>query len=608
MTNAMFSRTGSDQFPSWLKCMITGPPKSGKTTLLGTVPNLLVLDTEPHANNLQSIAHLDVPFKAIHSTDDLRQAQFVLANEQFRQQAAQGLGMPAIEGVAIDTVDTLQGIMKRERLFQTRRDSFQRDDWGWLKEEMTSILESFLSLPMHVFFIVHTKSENVGTEENPKTVILPGLEGGIARQIAGMVGYSLLSFRKEEIKPDGSGKYTKYWLRAEGDETYEYLGNRAAGRLPDVIEPDFNHLLAAAMANRPTQQHQQVAIDLGAQRTGQQTPPQQAPQVQPPVQMQQPAPQAQPQTPAPQQVQQQQAPPQQAAPQPAPPQEQQAPADPQARPADTEPMNAAAMGHVKRVYDALQQPFPEAQIQALNLGQARELVRAWQAIAQDDAEGKTPQGQTAVGIMTDYLKGMGLIGEPAPEKPAVVPNVRGTIPEVKAYVEGGPEEGLLNRASEAYEIERTGQNRKTLMEWLESKGAAGAPPANVAPQPVAQDAGQPQQAPQQVQTDVQTQQAPPEPVSAPQTAPAAPAPQPQQAPEQPQQAVTPEPAPADDAVAEAQAVQAVEQGLGGVEMATPDTKCAQCGNTVDDVDLAQLGKSRFGRFLCVADYIAETKK
>lgn len=592
MTQAMFSRTGSDQFPSYLKCMISGPPKSGKTTLLGTVPNLLVLDTEPHANNLQSIAHLDVPFKTIYSTDDLRQAQFILSQDGFRQQAAQGLGMPAIEGVAIDTIDTLQAIMKRERMKEQRSTKFVRDDWGWLKEEMTSILESFLALPMHVFFIVHTKSENVGTEDSPRTIILPGLEGAIARQIAGMVGYSLLSFRKEEIKPDGSGKFTKYWLRAEGDETYEYLGNRAAGRLPDVIEPDFAELLKAAMMNRPTNQQAPVNIQFGQLPQGATQPPAlnmaQAPNAATfsPVQAQQTGngwgEQQQPNAVAQVQGQPAQAP--------------QAPTEaptgvPQALPADSEPVNIAALGHVKRIYDACQIAFPEDKIKALNLGQARDLVRMFKAVSQDDAEGKTPEGQTAPGIMVEYLAGQNLLSDAAPvvEK-EVEPKIDGTIEQVKAYV--GDD---LARANEAFELERSGKNRKGLMEWLESKGASHG------------GHGQVQTAP--VQTPVENPAPPVAPVEAAPEAPAH-APEPVQEPAPAvQPAVTPEPPAVDNSSTEEQAAVALlEEKLGAVELISPDSICEECKNQIDDVDLAQLGKSRFGRVLCVGDYIAETKK
>ena len=39
-----------------------------------------------------------------------------------------------------------------------------------------------------------------------------------------------------------------------------------------------------------------------------------------------------------------------------------------------------------------------------------------------------------------------------------------------------------------------------------------------------------------------------------------------------------------------------------------NTKCEVCGNALDDLDLAQIGKSRFDKWLCVNDYIAQTKK
>lgn len=549
---AMFSRTGSADFPSFLKCMITGPPKSGKTTLLGTVPNILILDTEPHANNLQSVAHLDIPFKAITATDDLRQAQFVLSQEAYRKQAAQQLGLPDIEAVGIDTLDTLQAIMKKERMRDQRSSQFLRDDWGWLKEEMTSVLSSFLALPMHVFFIVHTKTKDIGSEANPQTIVLPGLEGAIAEQIAGMVGYSLLSFRSEEIRPDGS-KFTKYWLRAEGNDTYQYLGNRAAGRLPDVIEPDFKTLLSAAMANRPTGQQQPIQVQLdGLQTTGQIAQPAQQ-QVAPAQQVaQNPG-----QTQAPQQAQPQ--------------------GTPQGQPADEEPVNGAALSHVKKVYDAAGLAFPEEKIKALNLGQARQIVRTFKALQQDHAEGKTPQGVSPVDELVGYLRAENLLpDDSAPQQQAkpVEANVRGTIEQVKAYVGDS-----LERANEAFEVERTGQNRKTLMEWLESKGAShGAQPT------------------QPVQTDVQTE-APPatsEPVA-----------QPVQPP------VTSGAPAADDTPTEAQAAATVEQVLGATvigEELNPTAPCEECGQQIDDIDLARLGKSRFGRVLCVSDYIAETKK
>jgi len=72
------------------------------------------------------------------------------------------------------------------------------------------------------------------------------------------------------------------------------------------------------------------------------------------------------------------------------------------------------------------------------------------------------------------------------------------------------------------------------------------------------------------------------------------------------QAVTSEP-PIADAATEQQAIGNVEATLGGTVISV-DGPCEECGNQIDDPDIAVLSRSRFGRRLCVSDYIAETKK
>lgn len=578
MSDSLFRRTGGEDFPDKLKVLVSGPPKSGKTTLLGTVPNIVIADTEPHANNLQSVAHLNLPYVTVNSTADLRNLQMVLAQDSLRAQAAQSLGMQKIEAVAIDTLDTLQKIMKRERLVEQRSTKFLRDDWAWLKEEMTSIISAFTSLPLHVFFMVHLKTKDIGTEDNPKTVVLPGLEGAIADEIAGMVGYSLLSFRKQEIRPDGS-PFTKYWLRAEGDETYEFLGNRAAGSLPDVIEPDFKSIHTAAMAAMANarQLQAQTPVPMPQQQAPAQNP---GPQVAQVAQVAALQPQAQPQGdphPQPQVEGQVQA---------------QAPT-PQATPRhdENEPVTAAALAHLKRIYDACHLQFPEEKLKQLNLGDARDLARMWAAIQQDHMEGKSSQEPAEE--MTGYLAGMewladvdqqraegtgdpGDQSDPAPQAqdsgPQIEPRKDGTIQEILAWV--GDD---LERVQEIYEAELGRQKpRSTLVSALENKGAK--PPT--------------------VPTSVQNQEAPAS-TEQPIVTPVAP--------------VTPEPQAADVPATEEQAVATAEEVLGASVLATEEDEmtkpCEQCGKApVDDLDIARLSKGRFGKWLCVQDYIAETKK
>jgi hypothetical protein len=561
--NAFFGRTGGAEFPDHLKVMISGPPKSGKTSFLGTVPNIVIADTEPHANNLQSIAHLNLPFRTIASSQDLDTLALILSDTSMRKQAAQALGLPDIEAVAIDTLDTLQKLLKRERMKEQRQTKFLRDDWGWLKEEMTSIIQKFTALPVHVFFIVHTKTQSVGSDEEGRTVILPGLEGAIAQEIAGMVGYSLMAFRRQGLQPDGTTK-TEYFLRAEGDETYEFLGNRAAGRLPDIIEPSFATLqhyasLARNEALAEVKQHQDELVAASIAQppvpapaeTVVQNPVQQAPAtpaVQTPVQSVPPA------------VQQPVA-----APAPA--------AAPKA--ADDEPVNAAALSHIKKVFDALKAAFPEQHIlDTKNLGEARTLVKMWVAVQEDHVRG-TGTGASPEAEIREFMEQNGWFpaaGEVTQEAPAViVPDLHGTIEQILAYV--GDD---LAKVQEAYDIEvAKDKPRSSLVDRLTSKGAA-----HTAPAPV--------EAAADVQTSVQTE--------APVEAPAE---------------VIPEPVAVEAAPTEEQAIETVKEVLGGevTSQADADTgPCEQCGkNPVDDIDIARLSRTRFGKWLCVTDYIQATK-
>ena len=611
----LLKRTSGDDFPDNLKILLSGSPKAGKTSFLGTIPNIIVADTEPHANNLQSIAHLNVPYLAISGTSDLQQLLMVLRDDALRKQVADQAGMPKVEAVAIDTLDTLQEIMKRERLQEQRRTQFQRDDWGWLKEEMTNLVKEFTSLPMHVIFTVHTKSTQVGDENEGKTIVLPGLEGAIAEKIAGMVGYSLLAFRRQEIRPDGS-PYTKYWLRAEGDETHDYLGNRAAGRLPDIIEPNFAAVYKAAMdGRRQAQQAQQTQVQIATTQTSA------APAVptpgQAPVQTAPVAPQP---TPAPVAVQ--------TAPE--------APATPvtvsetsQTAPVDdgNDPISDAAIPHVKQVFDALGETFPEYAVRELTMNQARNLVRMWKAVQGDHAEGRTSDPK---GDMIEYLEALELVAPagpavlsykpsapvdvapveaaPAPvqtpvetavaeqpsepaEAPAapvqedvqaepqstITPDINGTIAQVLAYVGDDPV-----RAQEAYdaEVERS-RPRQTLLNSLQDYGAK--PPAvePILPEAIVEPVAQFVETPAPIAQATAVATEPPT----------------VQSPEEPSAAL-------------AKAEEVVYQILGGVPVDDNGVvkPCEACGNPVDDTDIAQLAKSRFGHWFCTQDYIEATKK
>lgn len=552
-TQNLFKRTGAGNQPTHLKVMVSGPPKSGKTSLLGTVPGILVLDTEPQANNLESIAHLNVPYVTITNTDDLRQVAFMLGDDTLRKQIASQYGLPDIQAVAIDTLDTLQKIMKKERLREQKSSVWTRDDWGWLKTEMEAIVQTFTALKMHVFFMVHTKTKELGKGDDSYTIVLPGLEGGISEDIAGMVGYSLLAFRKEEVSPTGEPE-TKYWLRTEGDRTYDFLGTRTAGRLPTIIEPHMKRIYDAVIEGRKQAAAAQAAQAAAASAT--QAPPPTAPAgestpsgekteevaqnegredaptgpVQTDVETPAPAPEATPEA---------------------------------ERPADDQPISPAAMGHVKRVYDALEVRFPQEVIEKVTIGDARAIVKMWRAVQEDHSEGKANVGVTPQSEMQEYLQGQGWWSDDSekPQEKTVEAKVDGTIDEVLAYVQDD-----LAKVQEAFDLEAAKDKpRKGLIEKLEGLGAKQTPVQNATP-----------------------------------ATPSAP----------PTEAVTPTPEAADTPPTEDEAIKTVEERLGAETVSEDlreDAPCSVCGKPIDDYDLAKLGLKRFQKVLCVQDYLAEIR-
>lgn len=257
MAGVVFQRTGDANYPRFMNMLLMGPPKSGKTTFISTMPNVVVADCEA---GLMSIAHLNVPYMTIDGSDKLQTMLLILQDEKLRASAAKQLGLPSIESVAIDTTDALQDTIKKEILKENRRTQMQRDDWNTLKERMTSILKGFTALPLNVVFTVHTE---VTQDENQKQIYAPGLQGGIKNEIAGMVDFSLMTFRQKETDDQGVSKI-KYYLKNEGDEKNPHLGNRSQGRVPEICEPDFKtlHTLTFSGINPTTINEEPEAIKI----------------------------------------------------------------------------------------------------------------------------------------------------------------------------------------------------------------------------------------------------------------------------------------------------------------------------------------------------------
>ena len=562
-----FKRTGDEDFPRWIKALVLGPPKSGKTTFISTFPNVVVADVEA---GLMSIAHKNVPYVTIDQAEKLQTLLFVLRDPNMRAKAAEQMGLEKIDTVAIDTMDALQDLFKKERLATERRTQFEQKDWGWLLDQFRELIRAFVALPMHTILTVHTKS--VQTDEG-KVITQPGLQGAIAEEIAGMVGFSMLMHRTREVDPQTGLPYTSYHLQVEGDDSNPHLGNRAMGRLSGTIEPTFEVLHKAIYEGLELDAQQSGQVDVDGGQNAQPVP-QQAPVQQAPAQ-QAPQPEAQPQQP--EQVQPQGAP----------------PSD------DDQPVNSAALQHVERMLGEWGFRLPD-NVNEWTMGFARAIARMFVAYKEDLAAGNLEGGQEqARKELEDFLKSMGAWQDPD----SIPPD--GRIENLLAWVGDDPE-----RAKIALERERSGKGRKTAIEALEAKLGQPAQPAQ-APEPESAPEPEPTpepEAPAQSQGQPEQEEGQPEP---------------QQLSEAAQNGQGEE-------ITHEQAVQTIKDELGAeevteaaegqgngqlsktdlmrIENLEDAPPCQESGNPIDDLDIAKLSLSRFGKWLCVDEYIAETKK
>lgn len=535
-----FKRTGDADYPRHLKIVNMANAKSGKTTFGATAPNVVTLATKNAG--LMSVAHLNVPYMNITHSEELKQAIMILGSEALRTRAAGELGMPKIESIHLDLLDDVQQMLQKERLRAERRTQFQRDDWGWLLEQQREIMSSLMALPLNVIVSVHVKTTQ---DDESRMIYAPMLQGGFADELAGYPDFVVMSQRTREIDPQTGQPFTRFSLRVEGDLKNPHLGNRAAGRLPEVCEPSFQVLHDAVFKGIDTLvKHEPVQIQTGvtspdgvaapqevAQNTGQ---PQQA---QPTAaQTAQQAPQ---QTPAPA-----------AAATPPPPSD------------ENEPINEAGMKHLGNFYKEAGFNIPDWT--GWTLGEARSTARMFVAVKGDIAEGRETwdtmvQFLQAIQTEKSFQVWAGKVGE---EVPAAAPS------------------GDQQTAAPASE-EQPAQPVQTDVQNEAATPALAAEP--VTPAEAATDVNASPEQPAGAQVSEQSTE----------TA----------------EAPAPADAPAGDrATTEAEAIATIQDQLGGVVVEDENTPCAICNGQINDIDIARLAKARFGKWACVDDYVALTKQ
>ena len=138
-----------------VKLLVYGQAGAGKTSLIKTLPNPIVLSAE---GGLLSIADADIPYLEITSMEDLRQAYSWVLESEYKS-------------VALDSISEIAEVVLNTEKKATKD---PRQAYGAMQEQMADIIRAFRDLPKHVY--MSAKLEKA-TDEMGRILYAPSMPG-----------------------------------------------------------------------------------------------------------------------------------------------------------------------------------------------------------------------------------------------------------------------------------------------------------------------------------------------------------------------------------------------------------------------------------------------
>ncbi len=143
-----------------VKILVYGQAGAGKTSLIPTLPNPVVLSAEA---GLLSIAEADVPFIEINSMASLMEAY------QWLTESAEGQGF---QSVALDSISEIAEVVLNH---EKKINKDPRAAYGAMQEQMADMIRAFRDLPgRHVYFSAKLEKSQ---DEAGRMLYAPGMPG-----------------------------------------------------------------------------------------------------------------------------------------------------------------------------------------------------------------------------------------------------------------------------------------------------------------------------------------------------------------------------------------------------------------------------------------------
>jgi phage nucleotide-binding protein len=212
-------RTGKAS-ASGVNVLVYGQAGAGKTSLIKTLPNPIILSAE---GGLLSIQDADLPYIEIASMDDLREAWVWLGT-------AEGMGY---QSVALDSISEIAEVCLNAEKKATKD---PRQAYGAMQEQMADVIRAFRDLPgRHVLMTAKLEKSQ---DEMARILYAPSMPGNKTGQSLPYFFDEVLALRVER---DADGN-TQRALMCDGDGSW--LAKDRSGKLDAWEAPDLGAIIA----------------------------------------------------------------------------------------------------------------------------------------------------------------------------------------------------------------------------------------------------------------------------------------------------------------------------------------------------------------------------
>ncbi len=204
---------------SGVKLLVYGQAGAGKTSLVKTLPQPIVLSAE---GGLLSIQDADLPYIEINSMDDLREAWVWLGT-------AEGMGY---QSVALDSISEIAEVCLNAEKKATKD---PRQAYGAMQEQMADVIRAFRDLPgRHVLMTAKLEKSQ---DEMGRILYAPSMPGNKTGQSLPYFFDEVLALRVER---DADGN-TQRALMCDGDGSW--LAKDRSGKLDAWEAPDLGAII-----------------------------------------------------------------------------------------------------------------------------------------------------------------------------------------------------------------------------------------------------------------------------------------------------------------------------------------------------------------------------